>query len=262
MWLLINADIQVKPCQYKRGSKSHHNMVRMVRFLQNSHNRPPHLLYHAMRAYGLCFMLSNSHTYSTIATAAFHIILHICIYTVQCHYNAVNFLQNSHKGHSFGMSFVSLKSDLSSAAATGLLDVIHVSWYIASCYNGTGLYIYIYIWHYLTVIMRLNRINVLMVKGCRCITKHERNLSNALIFCFPKGKREFTIQYENNTRTLFIHLALPQVHEIPMKNPKMCISPFTVTSPVVLISHRHYLPCQLLRAGNTTLINFNPILYK
>ena len=63
-------------------------------------------------------------------------------YTVQCCYNAVNFLPNPLKRHPiavrYGVSFVSSKYYLCFAAAIALLYV--VSWYIRQHYNSTWLY--------------------------------------------------------------------------------------------------------------------------
>ena len=66
-------------------------------------------------------------------------------YTVQCHYNAVNFLTNIHKRHHIAeVSFVDSVSDWFSACVLSIIYAI--CYYIGPRYNGTRLYWLIVYW--------------------------------------------------------------------------------------------------------------------
>ena len=104
-------------------------------FFINSGSRPQQQL----------ITLLDTVSYAEIILLRLATIFYICN-TLQCHYNAVSFLPNSHNRHhiarpwgwGMGRFFVNLKCNLNSAA------VIPVAWIISSSiglhYNSTGLY--------------------------------------------------------------------------------------------------------------------------
>ena len=104
-------------------------------------------------------------------------------YTVQCRYNAVNFIQIQHKKHliacpwgrDMGVSFVNITFDACFAPVTVVPDT--KSCHVGSRYNGTRLYAKLWLDHYISY-----------------ETSHIlQNLNHGLIHCLWNGHQMFVL---------------------------------------------------------------------